>query len=185
MEIGKLKFAAWQELRASVNKDPWGLPYMLVLKKLKPASLGLTELLEPEVLTELLKTLFLKNDSPNPIEDWSEFAWSNEWAISLSETIRAIRKVAASWTKAPGPDGFRMVIWMQSTKEIQQWIRHLYNLCLIRGEFPLSWKSANLVLIPKENKSSPSEGLPKVRPICLLNEIGKTFERVIAERISL
>ncbi|KMQ87232.1 type-1 retrotransposable element r1dm, partial [Lasius niger] len=102
------KYMIISELRASVNKDPWGLPYMLVLEKLKPASLGLTELLEPEVLTELLKTLFLKNDSPNPIEDWSEFAWSNEWAISLPETIRAIRKVAASWTKAPGPDGFRM-----------------------------------------------------------------------------
>lgn len=46
---------------------------------------------------------------------------------------------------------------------------------------PRTWKKANLVLIPKGKISGIR--LPKVRPICLLNEIGKTFERVIADRI--
>lgn len=57
----------------------------------------------------------------------------------------------------------------------------LFNLCLMKGEFPLKWKKANLVLISKE--STPSAGLPKVRPICLLNDIGKIFERVLGNRI--
>ncbi|KMQ81590.1 reverse [Lasius niger] len=50
------------------------------------------------------------------------------------------------------------------------------------GVFPVCWKNANLVLIPKEDKGSIT-GLPKVRPICLLDEVGKTFERVIADRL--
>lgn len=39
-----------------------------------------------------------------------------------------------------------------------------------------------MVLIPKE--TTPDAEIPKVRPICLLNEVGKTFERVIASRIN-
>lgn len=49
------------------------------------------------------------------------------------------------------------------------------NICLSEGVFPEKWKRANLVLIPKEGKVSDSI-LPKVRPICLLDETGKTLE---------
>lgn len=69
------------------------------------------------------------------------------------------------------------------TEEILAGIMHLFNICLKNGEFPGVWKCANLVLIPKDNKSTAS-GLPKVRPICLIDEMCKAFERVIVERIS-
>lgn len=135
-EINRLKSVAWQELLSSVDEDPWGLPYKLVLKKLKPASLGLTEVLEPGILSELLKSLFPLNNAPDSIVDWSDFTWSNKWAISSGELNQAIKKAAASWTKAPGPDGLRMVIWMQTTREFRRWIVHLFNLCLMRGGVP-------------------------------------------------
>lgn len=57
-----------------------------------------------------------------------------------------------------------------------------FNTCLKEGIFPIDWKKANLVFIPKGDKDSIT-GLPKVRPICLLDEIGKTFERVITDRL--
>lgn len=56
-----------------------------------------------------------------------------------------------------------------------------YNAYLMKGVFPLEWKKAGLVLIPKE--VTPEAELPKVRPICLLDEVGKTLERVIACRM--
>lgn len=42
------------------------------------------------------------------------------------------------------------------------------------------------MLIPKTEAASfvPAE-LPKVRPICLLNEIGKIFERVLVSRMKI
>ncbi|KMQ90925.1 reverse transcriptase [Lasius niger] len=43
------------------------------------------------------------------------------------------------------------------------------------------WKRANLVLIPKGVAANDS--LLKARPICLLDELGKAFERVIAARM--
>ncbi|KMQ92251.1 reverse transcriptase [Lasius niger] len=157
-EIGRRKSAAWQELLGSVDKDPWGLPYRLVLKNLRTTSLGLTEVLEPETLSELLESLFPPNNRPDPIVDWSDFVWDNMWATSPTEVNEAIRKATSSWTKAPGPDGLKMAVWRQSTREFLHWISHLFNLCLMKGEFPSKWKGANLVLIPKE--STPSAGLP-------------------------
>lgn len=45
IEISRLKSAAWQELLESIDGDPWGLPYKMVLNKLRTAAPGLTEVL--------------------------------------------------------------------------------------------------------------------------------------------
>lgn len=184
MEINRLKSAAWQELIRSIDGDPWGLPYKIVLKKLRLSSPGLTELLDAETLSRLLDSLFPKNRLPDPVRDWTNFVWSDDWLINSAEVARAIKKISTSATKALGPDGFRLTTWKQITDEILDWIGHIFNACLIRGEFPRLWKCANLVLIPKGTKQSLSDKeLPKVRPICLINEIGKAFERILVERI--
>ncbi|KMQ85315.1 reverse transcriptase [Lasius niger] len=188
LEINRLKAKAWQELLESVDKDPWGLPYKLVLGKLRPAAPGLSELLDPDDLTGLLDSLFPRNNLPDPIRDWSDFVWSDEWLISMEEVRNALKKDSSSLSKAPGPDGFRLILRKRAPGEIDYWVTHIFNMCLKKGEFPLNWKRANLVLIPKAN--SPNAGLPvadvpKARPICLLDELGKTFERVLAERIHL
>lgn len=89
-------------------------------------------------------------------------------------------------SKAPGPDGFRLILWKRAPEEITRWVTHIFNMCLKSGEFPCNWKCANLVLIPKAsnpNAGLPISDIPKARPICLLDELGKTFERVLADRI--
>ncbi|XP_070162497.1 uncharacterized protein [Polyergus mexicanus] len=70
IEINRLKSAAWQELIDSINGDPWGLPYRIVLRKLRSATPGMTELLDSE---KLLDSLFSRNNLPDPIEDWAGF----------------------------------------------------------------------------------------------------------------
>lgn len=164
------------------------MPYKLVLGKLRPAAPGLSELLEPDDLSSLLDSLFPRNNLPDPLGDWSDFAWSDEWLISTEEINNAFKKSSLSLSKAPGPDGFRLILWKRASGEIVQWITHIFNTCLKNGEFPSSWKRANLVLIPKAsnpNAGLPVSDIPKARPICLLDELGKTFERVLAERIHL
>lgn len=61
-------------------------------------------------------------------------------------------------------------------------IKECFQACLREGIFPREWKRAILVLIPKAPQL-PIDDLPKVRPICLLNELGKALERIIAERL--
>ncbi|KMQ91737.1 reverse transcriptase, partial [Lasius niger] len=56
--INRAKSAAWRELILTLDNDPWGLPYRLVLNRLRRSSPSLSEMLEPEVLDRLLDGLF-------------------------------------------------------------------------------------------------------------------------------
>lgn len=47
--------------------------------------------------------------------------------------------------------------------------------------FPKQWKRARLVLIP--TGKTEDQKIPKARPICLIDDIGKGLERIIVERI--
>lgn len=49
-----------------------------------------------------------------------------------------------------------------------------------RGFFPKSWKIANLMLILKD--SAGASQTVNARPICLLNDIRKIFEKIIIAR---
>lgn len=57
-----------------------------------------------------------------------------------------------------------------------------FNVCMRKGVFPVLWKTAKLVLIPKGN--SQKEEPKKYRPLCLLDDISKSLERIIADRIN-
>lgn len=52
----------------------------------------------------------------------------------------------------------------------------MYNYYMTLGIFPVQWKTARLMLIPK----TPTT----YRPICLLNVYGKVFEKIIAKRLT-
>lgn len=57
----------------------------------------------------------------------------------------------------------------------------LFNFALSLHYFPLPWKNANIVTIPKQGKNPL---LPQNRrPISLLNTLGKVYERIILIRI--
>ncbi|XP_014467253.1 PREDICTED: uncharacterized protein LOC106740579 [Dinoponera quadriceps] len=60
-------------------------------------------------------------------------------------------------------------------------LKHQFTGCLRVGVFPSRWKRAGLVLIPKEGR--PPGSLSAYRPIYLLDEVGKLFERIIATRL--
>lgn len=54
--------------------------------------------------------------------------------------------------------------------------------CIKKGTFPESWKRAKVTLIPKGEMKPGIQS--KVRPICLLNDIGKIFETIIVSRMT-
>ncbi|KMQ92618.1 reverse transcriptase [Lasius niger] len=179
--INRAKSAAWRELILTLDSDPWGLPYRLVLSRLRRSSPSLSEILEPEVLDRLLDGLFPRGSVRDAPGDWGDFRWDDEWIVSFGEVFRLLKGRAAKNT-APGPDGFKATLLRRVPNCMLDKMAVCYNRCLKDGVFPVCWKNANLVLIPKGEKGSIT-GLPKVRPICLLDEIGKTFERVIADRL--
>lgn len=82
---------------------------------------------------------------------------------------------------APGPDEIRAAV-LRIPPEFIELIAICFTSCLRRGIFPKNWKTSRLVLIPKGGVSVDGD-IPKARPICLLSELGKLFERVIAGRM--
>jgi len=60
------------------------------------------------------------------------------------------------------------------------WTVGCFSLCLRESRFPSAWKIARLVLLKKRDK--PENQPSSFRPICL-DEAGKLFDRVIAERL--
>jgi len=83
-----------------------------------------------------------------------------------------VRPRARMASRSPSGNVFRTVEALAS----------LYTLCLEKGQIPASWKKAILVLISKGQLDIRHS---KARPICLLNDIGKFFERILDRRLKL
>lgn len=65
--------------------------------------------------------------------------------------------------------------------ELTHQLADIFTSCLQRGQFPSLWKEATLVLLHKKGK--PAGNPSSYRPICLLDELAKVFERIIARRL--
>lgn len=190
-EIGRAKTIAWQELIDTVESDPWGMPYRLVLKKLHGSNDSLTVGLGREVLEPLLDSLFPNGEAFMDGEGDGAVAVAAEEqgrptdvlctvTVTTLEVVKMIRRPKAG-NAAPGRDGITGSILKTLPSEAVEMLAFIYSRCLQEGVFPAIWKVAILVLIPKPGFEMG--GIPKVRPICLLNELGKILERIIAERL--
>lgn len=100
--------------------------------------------------------------------------------VSDEEFFRALKKMI-SRNAAPGPDGLPGKVLALAVRVLGGRIRTLFTECLKKGRFPDSWKQANLVLLSKEGRSQDSP--VAFQPICLLDELGKLYERVLVGRI--
>ncbi|XP_025267626.1 uncharacterized protein LOC112639047 [Camponotus floridanus] len=105
--------------------------------------------------------------------------WSGNDSINESEILGILRK--AKTNKAPGIDGIKAILLRKIPKIMLKKMTEVFNICLEAGVFPDIRKKALLVLIPKGTLDMRA---PKVRPICLLSELGKVFEKVIVGRLN-
>lgn len=176
------KTRAWNELLDDLNRDPWGRPYQIVLGKLRPWVPPITETLDPVLLETVITTLFPRaQDGHNASSTMlASPSWSTEFEVAKEELDRAVRRLRAKNT-APGPDGIPGRAWVLALPVLGERLRRLFTICLRQSTFPSEWKNASLVLIRKEGRAADSPSA--YRPICLLDEVGKLFERIVAGRI--
>lgn len=136
----------------------------------------------PQVLGKVLDSLFPRYGTDCATEDLEGMEWSEDWAITPQGTCRAIRGRIVKNT-APGPDGIKAIALRKIPECATDSIGRCFNACLKEDTFPATWKKAKLALIPKGPENEARRSLPNAKPICLLNEIRKTFERIIIERM--
>lgn len=162
-----------------INEDPWGLPYKIVLGRLRPASCALTETLDPPIVRALIDGLFPDGLEMDPGTVWTVPFWDDRCTITVEE-IRCVMKEGSS-NSAPGLDGVPTKILNEVPQEMLERMAECFTVCLRTGNFPRLWKRARLVLIPKG--TFPKGETPKVRPICLLMDVAKLLERIVAGRL--
>ena len=98
--------------------------------------------------------------------------------ISINDITYCIKKMKK---KAPGESKIGYQIIKQLPNNIIEYIANIFNASLASGYFPKKFKSAILILLPKEGKDTT---LPQnYRPIALLDNIGKIFEKIINSRL--
>ena len=84
--------------------------------------------------------------------------------------------------KAPGLDGLTAEMLRAVWVAIPGWLMSLYGVCLKYGCFPVEWKKARVVVLPK-SLDKPRTDPSSYRPISLLSVLGKTLERMMVARM--
>lgn len=185
-EIGRSKVRKWREFTGL--STPWGRPYKLVVKgtggsgappHLKKDDGGVTRNVT-EAEDYLLRTKFPENGPavpPRGVDFAQSLAPVN---VDPEEVITALKK--SSNRSTPGPDRANYKILKVFNKKHPTVLASLFDKCLNTGVFPGSWKTGRVAWVPKAGKDTSLPG--SYRPITLLSVIGKTFERVICERLN-
>jgi len=173
--IKQSKARCWSEMLDQVDSDPWGKPYKVVLRKLSGPQPTLN--MERESLTRIADGLF----PCRPVIAREDFSIEvNSPPLTLEEFWLAVHRIRAK-NKSPGPDGIDTAILYAVSNVCPEWLLGIFNRCLAAGVYPKRWKVARLVLLRKGDKPV---GVPSsYRPLCLLNDVGKLFEYLLAQRV--
>jgi len=145
--IRKSKLILWQGLLETLDADPWGMPYRVVLDKLRRTS-SLVESLPPAVVRGVVGALFPWAGDFDL--DPSLVGWDEALAVTGEEVSVAVVRINVS--KAPGPDGISGRLVKDTSIVLARMWTSCFTACLREGVFPAPWKMARLVLLKKPGK---------------------------------
>lgn len=174
--IKNSKTKKWEELRNDLNKNPWGLGYKIVMKKL--GGQNSSPDLPKNVMENIVQTLFPQHEPrADIVYETNEIIPPPFTEEELEVAVKSLKK-----NKSPGPDGIPSEILKIVAEHEPHILLTMYNCCLKDGLFPEIWKRQHLVLIGK-GKGDP-ETPSAYRPLCMLDTAGKLLERLLKPRIS-
>jgi len=104
-------------------------------------------------------------------------------SLQFTTTYEVKHRISLLKSKsAPGTDGITPSMLRNLSHKALNHLTHLLNHLLRLGHFPALWKTAIVIPIPKPNK--PSNDPNSYRPISLLSNLAKLFERILAARLT-
>ena len=194
--IWRSKEKLWRELYGTVDGDPWGKPYRIVMARLggrKPntvmtreqvggvidtlfATAPLPPLPSPSPAVGPVRTHAPLLSRPLPMRPLSSF-WRGIPEVTPEQVDRALSRVKPN--KAPGLDRVPSGVVACVARAHKDLIREMMADTLERGGIPAWWKMARVILIPKPGKDPLS---PRAyRPISVLPALSKVWEYVMKE----
>lgn len=191
-EIWRVKEKNWELFVSKTgNRDPWGDVYKVCMGKFGKERLSEMRVGDrvtrtwKESVDVLMKNFFPdarmeivripsrnENENENEIVNQKCFEWDE-----VREAVKLMRL-----RKAPGLDGVSAEMLRVIWRAIPEWLKKLYDVCLDTMCFPVTWKTARVVVLlksPERVRSDPGS----YRPICLLSVLGKVLERMMVRRL--
>ena len=98
--------------------------------------------------------------------------------ITESDVLHKFKDIDSS--KASGLDNISGFIFNSCSNVLCGPLTYIFRKATQEGCFPSSWKSANIVPIHKSGKKF---SVSNYRPISLLPQIAKVFEKILCEQI--
>lgn len=98
--------------------------------------------------------------------------------ITVEETLQQIESISLS--KSSAIDGLSSRVLKDALMCLPIHLCYIFNLSIDQGIFPMEWKKANVILIPKDG---PKDNPSNYRPISLLPLPGKMLEKLIHRRL--
>ena len=99
-------------------------------------------------------------------------------SVSVTEVNKLLKALKAN--KATGPDGLPNKFIKIASDTIAYPLSSLYNSCLMSGLIPTAWKTA---IVTPVFKSGDKTKVENYRPISLLSNISKVFERLVVNQL--
>lgn len=175
------KRQCFNALLEEVNRNPWGDAYRMVMVKLK-GPMTPREMC-PVKLKAIVEGLFPEHNPtrwPEATQNREDEESNDDSEVSKDELLKAAKSLKLN--KAPGPDGIPNAALKVAVKAHPEVFMKTMQKCLEECQFPDRWKKQRLVLIPKPGKATGDPS--SFRPICLLDTLGKLFEKIILNRLT-
>lgn len=168
----------WKRLCELVEKDPWGQPYKIAMKKLNVRK-PIPGLDLPGRMDTIVDTLFpTRATITNKITPISQEEL-DEARFTPGDVAAAAKALPNG--KAPGPDGIPNEVLKVAVGLHPEHFAELFNHCIRGATYPEIWKVAKLVLLRKPGK--PLDNPSAYRPLCMLDSTGKLFEKLLTARL--
>jgi hypothetical protein len=103
--------------------------------------------------------------------------WSKRASWELERALNSCKP-----TNSPGHDGIQYWLFKNFLDIVSPILLSIFNACLSLQYFPVSWKSA-LVLVLRKPKKNDYTRPENYRPISLLCTMGKLLEKIINNRL--
>ncbi|XP_061502363.1 uncharacterized protein LOC133391529 [Anopheles gambiae] len=139
---------------------------------------------DSSVLECIVSTLFPQHPSVDWPASQGQVLERGEEEPVWDVTEQELLDIASSLNtrKAPRLDGVPHAALMAAIRKHTDIFRKLFQECLDNERFPDDWKKQKLALIPKPDK--PPGLASSFRPILLLNNPSKVYERLLLSRIN-
>lgn len=174
----------WRMTRALTSEKRAGIPPIH-----RPGGVATTDSEKAEIFADSLQEQFTINNTglitdTHKINSAAHTLLTQTSTDTLTpvstETVKTIIR-GLSTRKAPGPDEVTNLMIKNLTDQKIIELTRIFNRCLHLSYFPLSWKSANVILIHKPGKSR--RDVTSYRPISLLSNLGKILETILLQKL--